>query len=122
MHNNILSSSHTILGAMLSIKPFLTLEDGEIKPIEKVRTRAQAIERLVEFAVEFTDIEDALILHNRARSGEQARMLQDRLVQEFPGQHFAIANYSPALACLIGADAAGIVVMEKELDSLYDGL
>lgn len=122
MHNDILSSSHTMLGAMLGIKPFLTIEDGEIKPIEKVRTRAQAVERLVEFAVEFTDIEDALILHHRPKSGEQARMLQDRLAQEFPDQHFAMATYNPALACLIGADAAGVVIMEEELDHSYDGI
>lgn len=120
MHNGLMSSSHTVLGTMMGIKPFLTIEEGEIRPIEKVRTRAQAVERLVEFAVEFTDIEEAVILHHRQKSGEQARMLQDRLVQEFPGQQFTLASYSPALACLIGADATGIVIMEEELDHGQD--
>ena len=120
MRNNILSQSHTILGSMLGIKPFLTIEDGEIKPIEKVRTRAQAIERLVEFAVEFTDVEDALILHHHLHSSEQAHMLQDRLAQEFPGQHFIMTTYSAALACLIGPDATGIVIIEEELNDTYN--
>lgn len=116
LRNNIMTAPHTILGTMLGVKPFLTIEDGEIKPIEKVKTRTQAIERMVEFAVEFTEIDEALILQHRPYSGEQARMLQDRLAQEFPGEHFPVISYSPALACIIGADATGIVILEEEAD------
>src|SRR5690606_29673965 len=74
MQNDILSQSHVILGAMLGIKPFLTVEDGLLRPIEKVRTRSQAIERLVEFVVEFTDIEDVVILQNKSHISDQTRM------------------------------------------------
>ena len=41
---NRLGKSQSMLGAMLGIKPFLTIEEGEIIPIEKVRTREKAIE------------------------------------------------------------------------------
>ena len=118
LNKHILSSSHTILGSMLGIKPFLAIEDGELKPIEKVRTRAQAIERLTEFVVEFTEIEDVVILQNRAAVSEQTRMLQDRLAVEFPGRHFPYTLYGPSLTALIGTEVTGVALLESEMEYL----
>jgi DegV family protein with EDD domain len=120
LQNKILAPSHTILGAMLGIKPCLTIEGGRLKPMEKVRTRIQAIERLVEFVVEFTDIDDAVIVQHKPYMSEQTRMLQDRLAIEFPGRHFPYAVYGPSLAALIGADATGLVVLETETENEDD--
>jgi fatty acid-binding protein DegV len=105
---------------MLQIKPFLAMEEGHLRPMEKVRTRVQAVERLVEFAVEFTEIEEAVILQPKAHVTEQTRMLQDRLAVEFPGRHFPHALYGPSLAALIGPDATGLVVLESEIDEDED--
>ena len=118
LHNKIMSASHAILGSLLGIKPFLTIEDGHLMLIEKVRTRAQAVERLVEFVAEFTDLEDVVILQHKAHMSEQTRMLQDRLALEFAGRHFPYTVYGASLAALIGADATGIVILEGETESL----
>jgi fatty acid kinase fatty acid binding subunit len=120
LQNKIMSSSHTILSAFLNIKPVLGVEDGKLVVIEKVRTRGQAIDRLVEFAVEFADIEDVVILQHRAYMSEQTRAIQDRLAVEFPGQYFPYAMYGASLAALIGTDATGVVVLEKELEEMED--
>ncbi len=120
LKNGIMSPSHAILGTMLGIKPFLTIEDGELSVMEKVRTRAQAIERLVEFLVEFTDLEDAGILQHKAHMSEQTRMLQDRLSVEFPGRHFPYLMYSATLASLIGTTATGLAVLEAEMETVDD--
>jgi DegV family protein with EDD domain len=120
MKNEILSQSHVVLGSMLGIKPFLTVEDGLLKPIEKVRTRSQAIERLVEFVVEFTDIEDVVILQHKSHISDQTRMLQDRLAVEFPGRHFPYTLYGPSLTALVGTEATGIVLFESDLEYLDD--
>ena len=122
MQNKILEPSHSILGTMLGIKPVLTVEHGRLSAMEKVRTRAQAIERLVEFAVEFTEIEDAVIVQHKSFAIEQTRMLQDRLEVEFPGRAFPHMLYGPSLAALIGVDAVGLVVLERELDRTEDDL
>lgn len=114
--NGVMSQSHGILGEMLGIKPFLSIEEGALKITEKVRTRAQAVERLVEFLVEFTDVEDAVILQSQMGITEQTRALQDRLALEFPEQTFPYTVYSPSLAAWIGADATGVVILESELD------
>jgi len=109
--NGALSEERAILGTMLGIKPLLTIEEGKLQVTEKARSRSQAIDKLVEFIVEFEQIEDAMILQNRTHISEQARLLQDRLSVEFPGRHFPFAIYGVTLATLLGSDAIGVVVL-----------
>lgn len=119
--NGIMKPSHAILSTQLGIKPFISLEEGKLIVIEKVRTRAQAIERLVEFLVEFIELDDAVILQHRNSISEETRLLQDRLSVEFPGQHFPFVMYSGTMASYLGAAAIGVAVLEKEVDDLdYD--
>ncbi len=119
--NDIMKPSHAILSTRLKIKPFVSLEEGELIVIEKVRTRQQAIERLVEFLVEFIELDDAVILQHRKNISEETRLLQDRLSVEFPGQHFPYTMYSGTMASLLGTTATGIAVLEKIVDDLdYD--
>jgi DegV family protein with EDD domain len=114
MQNRIMAPAHSILGMMLNLKPVLTVEEGRLAPMEKVRTRIQAIERLVEFAIEFTEIEDAMVVQHKPTMTEQTRMLYDRLSVEFPDRRFPNTLYGASLAALIGVDATGLVVLEKE--------
>ena len=44
--------ARALLGSALAIKPILTVRDGEVHPLERVRTRAKAHARLVDLAVE----------------------------------------------------------------------
>jgi fatty acid-binding protein DegV len=120
LQNKIMAPSHAILGTMLGVKPFLGLEHGQLAMNEKVRTRLQAVDRLVEFVVEFTDIEDVVILQHKSYITEQTRMVQDRLALEFPNQYFPYSLYAPSLAALIGADATGIVILEREMEPIDD--
>jgi DegV family protein with EDD domain len=118
--HKLLSEPRSILGAMLNIKPFLSIEDGRLIITEKVRTRSQAIDRLVEFLIEFDALDDAMIVQNRTHITEQARSLQDRLSVEFPGRHFPYTMYGAALAVILGGDATGVVVLESELEGFED--
>lgn len=120
MNHRILPPSQSILGAMLNIKPVLSIENGQLIAIEKVRTRMQAIERLVEFVIEFTDIIDAQVMQYRAGMTEQTRMLQDRLQVDFPNTHFPHAMYGASLAALVGLDATGLAVLENPTSGFDD--
>lgn len=120
--NNIMTASHTVLSSILGIKAFLGVEHGRVQVVEKVRTRTQAVDRLVDFVVEFADIEDVVILQHKTYLSEQARMIQDRLSVDFPNQYFAYAMYNASLAALIGTDATGVVILEKEMEEFDDDL
>jgi DegV family protein with EDD domain len=110
--NGRLSKSQSVLGTMLGIKPFLTIEDGEIIPMEKVRTREKAIDKLVEFVSEFSSIERVAIMQSGQQPTEDTRLLLERLEQTFPGQYFPVMTYGPGLACQIGPDSLGIFILE----------
>jgi DegV family protein with EDD domain len=112
-HNGLLSEAQTILGTMLDIKPFLTIEEGELLPMEKVRTQAQAIDKLVEFVSEFSALERLVILENTPFPSDRTRQLQDRLAAEFPHRTFPSMMYGPSLGALIGPDGMGVVVYEN---------
>ena len=109
-----IGKAQAVLGSMLGIKPFLTLEDGDIVPMEKVRTRQQAVEKLVEFVVEFSNIEHLAILQNSITHSDDTRLLLERLAVEFPGRTWPVLTYGPALATFLGPNAMGVVVHEGE--------
>lgn len=118
--NGLMKPSHAILSAHLEIMPFVSLEDGQIIVIEKIRSRSDVIERLVEFLVEFTELEDAVVLQDKKQISEETRIMQDRLALEFPGQHFPFTMYSATMASYLGTKATGVAVLEKESDDLDD--
>jgi len=41
-----------LIGSALSVKPILTIDDGQVTPLERVRTSSKALSRLVALAVE----------------------------------------------------------------------
>lgn len=111
---NLIGEAQAILGKILGIKPFLTIEDGCLVPMEKVRTRAQAVDKLLEFVTEFADIQRLVIVQNTTQITEQTRLIQDRLALEFGEQDFPVIVYGPSLAAHLGPDGIGIVVCEAE--------
>ena len=119
--NALMNPSHAVLSTHLGIKPFVSLEDGKIIVIEKVQSRTEVIDRLVEFLVEFTELEDAVVLQDQMHITEETRIMQDRLALEFPGQHFPFTMYSATMASFLGTEATGVAVLEKEVDDFdYD--
>jgi DegV family protein with EDD domain len=111
-HSERISSAQAILGTMLGIKPFLSLEEGEIIPMEKVRSRDRAIDKLAEFASEFSTIERVAILQSTLYATDETKMLQERLALIAPGHEFPILLYGPLLASHVGPDGLGLMVYE----------
>ncbi len=119
--NGLMKPSHALLATQLGIKPFVSLEEGNIIVIEKVRSGGEVIERLVEFLVEFTELEDAVVLQDQMQITEATRVMQDRLALEFPGQHFPFTMYSATMASYLGTEATGVAVLEKAAEDFdYD--
>jgi len=113
-HNKMVNRSQAILGNMLGIIALLTIEDGTIIPMEKVRTRTRSIEKMVEFASEFASVDQIAILHNSMRSLDDCRTLKDRLHGLYRGVPISISEYGPSVATYIGPKSVGVVVLESE--------
>lgn len=111
-----IDQAQAMLGTMLNIKPILMVEEGQIEPLEKVQTRAKALEKLAEFVAEFGYIETIKILHNQADPRE-IDTLVDLIRDERPDVPVEIGEYGPALAAHVGPDAMGVMVSEGMIEN-----
>jgi DegV family protein with EDD domain len=105
-----IGKAQALLGNMLNIKPLLILEEGEIVALEKVRTRAKAIEKLVEFITEFTHIQKMVVLHGNTPQDVATLIEQTNLLM--PNLDISVDHYGPTMATHVGTDALGVVVYE----------
>jgi DegV family protein with EDD domain len=112
--NNLISRSQAILGNMLGIIPFLTMENGRLIPMEKVRSRSRALEKLFEFVSEFSNIEHISILQSGNEQTEEVDLVEERLSSLSPGIAIARIDYGPSLATFIGPEGFGVVVLEGQ--------
>jgi DegV family protein with EDD domain len=116
--NGLISRSQAILGNMLGIIPFLTMEEGRMIPMEKVRSRPRAIEKLIEFVCEFSAVEHLAILHNSKRPTQESLSMTDRLRSYHPRTPIQTVCYGPSLSTFIGFNSLGVAVIEAEEGTL----
>jgi DegV family protein with EDD domain len=107
-----LGPAQTLLGTMLGLKPLSTMEDGDLLPIEKVRHYPRAVDKLYDFIIEFSRIEQMYLLQHEFET--EAAQLLERLELAFPGREFPVIGYMPSLADHIGPKAFGVIVYEGE--------
>lgn len=99
-----------LLGTVVDTKPLLRLDDGEIVLMEKVRTRAKALERLYEFVADFPHVEALGIVYGTTPN--EAHNLAKRLENIVSRDTVTIARYGPGLAVHLGPGALGVIVYE----------
>ena len=116
-HNKGFGRAQAVLGSMLGILPMLAIEDGDIVPMEKVRTRQQAVEQLMEFVSEFSSLEHLAVLQNTAELTDESRQMINQLALAFPGRQFPVEVYGPALGTFLGPNGMGVIVFEGTPDA-----
>ncbi len=107
-----LSAMQAILGSMLKINPFLVIEDGDIIALEKSRSPEKAVDKLIEFATEFSRVRRSVIFQSGETPTDDSLTLKTRLEQLIVDGDFPIITYDPVLASHIGPDALGMVIYE----------
>ncbi len=107
-----LTSTQAILGAMLKIRPFVEIEDGDMIPLEKSRRPERAVDRLVEFASEFSRINQLVIFHGQEKPDDDALDLKQRLLEVASGLDIPYIVYDPIIASHIGPEGLGLIVYE----------
>lgn len=112
-----IGKASALLGSALAIKPILTLRDGVIVPLEKVRTASRAIARLEDLAV--TALESApgdpaaveMAVHH-VDSQERALRLAERLAARLgPGREVPVVELGPAVAAHVGPGTLAVAVV-----------
>lgn len=101
-----------LLGAMLSIKPILTIKDGEMAPLTRVRSPAAGLDYLYNFVPGFPKIGALAVEH--ATTPDEADELVRRLSKIVPKERIYRSIVSPVLGTHAGPNALALTVLEAE--------
>ncbi|MBN2796358.1 MAG: DegV family protein [Clostridia bacterium] len=94
------SRGAAVVGSMLNIKPILDVEDGKLVPLQKIRSRKKAIQRILEIMGERgSDLSEQTIAINHGDDLETALKLKEMIEEKYQVKDFII-NYT---GCAIGA-------------------
>jgi fatty acid kinase fatty acid binding subunit len=111
-----IGSAQAWLGGALKIKPILSL-DGEITPVERVRTSGRAFERMVEYlrAREADGADGWVVQHIQAP--EAAERLVERGREIFGREPFFVSEIGPVIGTHVGPGLVGVGGMPLALAS-----
>ncbi len=93
-----------LVGSVLQVKPVLTIQEGEVAPLERVRTQERALSRVIELAGESRDPICALIGHATASDAAEriARALEPH------SESLIVALLGPVVGAHAGPGTVGV--------------
>jgi DegV family protein with EDD domain len=98
------------IGALLQIKPIITVNDGVVHTLSRVRTMSRAREEMVEMARQQMPIERIVLLHTNNLEGLE--WMRDQLKDVLPEDVLTV-NVTTAIGTHIGAGCLGFVTVKK---------
>ncbi len=100
------------LGTALNMKPILELREGQIIPLERVRTQHKAHGRLLELAEErITGQSDVRLAIIDANAPAEAEMVMEKARQRFKTVEMFRSDVSPVIGTHTGPGTVGIAYM-----------
>jgi DegV family protein with EDD domain len=102
----------SLLGSLIKLKPLLRVDEGQVVPYERTRTKSRAIQGLKDFAAAFPLIAELAVLYTTDR--DEAEQLASDLRSVFPRERMHLAQFGPVIGTHIGPGALGVCVFEGE--------
>jgi DegV family protein with EDD domain len=109
-----IGAAQALLGSALQIKPILTLEE-EITPVERVRTRRRALERLVDFARGRKEAGAEAWVVQHIHDPETARQLVDQCREVFGSEPIFVSEIGPVIGAHVGPGLIGFGGLKSDL-------
>lgn len=101
--------AQALLGALLNVKPLLALRDGEVVPVGRARSRAQALDRLVEVLERDGRLSHLAVLHGAVES--EAARLRERVMSRYPELTIPLAEIGPVIGTHTGPGVIGFTYL-----------
>ena len=95
-----IGKAQAFLGSMLKVNPIITLKNGVVEPASRARTRKGAIERLYEFAMSYSKIDEIAI--EDAACAEEAEELVGKLSSILPKERIFRSTATPTIGTHTG--------------------
>lgn len=104
-----IGGAQRFLGTALNLKPILTIANGKVEAVERVRAKGKALERLVAIVTEQTNarpLKRLAVLHANSPAEAQA-VLQKAAAQLRPAETFT-SELSPVIGTHVGPGTIGL--------------
>ncbi len=104
-----IGSARALLGSLLNVKPLIEVRDGQVLPVENVRTRSKSQERVGQIVAQLGEIEALAVVRSNDEVGEQF----NRIARSFWNGSIYEYVLGPVVGTHAGPGAGGIVVIVK---------
>jgi DegV family protein with EDD domain len=102
----------TFLGSMLNVKPIIGVREGIVHPIERVRGRERALDRICERVAGFTSITSLAVAHTTTEA--EMEQFASRLSQFFPIDEILRTRCGATLGTYLGPGTLVVALIEEE--------
>lgn len=110
-----IGSAAAVLGSALAVKPVLHVVDGRVVVLEKVRTSARAVNRLVQRVVEEVGGGAASLAVHHLAAPQRAERLAAELREQVPTlRELHVSELGAAIGAHVGPGAVGVVVAPED--------
>jgi DegV family protein with EDD domain len=104
-----IGAAKALLGSLLKVNPLIGLADGAVQPVGRTRSRAQAVDRLYEFAASYRKIDELGVESTACEPDADA--LVDRLAALHPRERILRSRMTPAIGSHTGPGLLVVAVL-----------
>jgi DegV family protein with EDD domain len=107
-----IGKAENMLGSLLSVKPILTVKEGEMAPLTRVRSVNAGLDYMYNTVADLPGVAGIAVEH--ATTPEQAEKLVERLRELFPNERIYQSIISPVVGTYGGPGAMAVSFLEAE--------
>ncbi len=110
-----IGGAQRLLGSVLSMKPLLQLKDGKVMPLESVRSKRKAVNRMLAIATEELQNKGNVrvgVVH--ASTVEEANQIQQEAAELLNPIEIIQSELSPVIGTHVGPGAVGLIYSTEE--------
>lgn len=104
-----ISKIAAMMGNMMHIHPILGMKDGEVVSLGRRRSRAEAMDYMYDFVMEYNNIEEMSVACYKA--ADDAEALIERLNAKFPRERVIRSRTSPVIGAHTGPNLLVVAVL-----------
>ena len=108
--------SAAMIAEALRLKPLLRIDEGQIIPYERARTRNRAIHELADFVCELPAVERCAVLYATNQTDGDRLLTTIAGVTGLPSHRLTVNQIGPTVAAQVGPGALGVAVVETDVE------
>ncbi|MGC8857165.1 MAG: DegV family protein [Anaerolineae bacterium] len=107
-----IGGAQRFIGTALNMKPVLTIQNGRVEAVERIRTKSKALDRVVELVLEQVKGKSPVRLATlHANAAEDARLLLEKAGQQIEVVESIFTEVSPVIGTHAGPGTVGLAFM-----------